>query len=118
MKHWRRVLVLAALATTACGDGSLPPLELDIKLSASRGTAMTGDTISFVAEAQGTNLVGVIIAYGDQGSDQFATFGARTARVTFRHAYSIAAVYTVTANVTDSDGRQKEASQQVTITPR
>ena len=109
--------ILLGLFTSvnACGDGSLDPLPLDITLQASRTTAPPGETIDFVASAQGGSLVGVSIDYGDESGDQRATGGARTATMTFRHAFSVAGVYQVRATVTDATAGTRQADVQVTI---
>jgi hypothetical protein len=99
----------------ACTTEPLEPLPLDITVAASRATAAPGDTVTFVADAQGGNLVGVQIDYGDTGADQFSTSGARTARVTFKHVYQQPATYTVRVVVTDASAGQKEASVEVRV---
>lgn len=112
-----RRLLLGALVValaSACSS-ALEPLPLAITLDASPATAATGDSITFVVGAQGGQLFGVEIDFGDTATDQYATAGARTARVTFRHAYSTAGTYTVRAVVTDVRAGQKEASAEVTI---
>lgn len=110
-----RCLVGSALGVIACGDGSLEPLPLSITLEASRTTAAPGETIDFVASAQGGSLLGVSIDYGDDTGDQFATGGARTARITFSHAFSGAGVYQVRATVTDATAGSENAGVQITI---
>jgi PKD repeat protein len=103
------------LCAAACGDGSLDPLPLDITLGASRTTAAPGDVIEFVVNAQGGSLVGVVIDYGDDSDDQFGTGGARTARVPFSHAFSVAGVYQVRATVTDATAGNQTAEVEITI---
>ncbi len=109
--------VLAGLLTCAmaCGDGSLDPLSLSITLEASRTTAPPGQTIQFVANAQGGTLLGVTIDYGDNSGDQFATGGARTARIPFSHAFSVAGVYQVRATVVDATAGSQHADVQITV---
>jgi hypothetical protein len=93
----------------------LEPNPLDIGIEASPTTAVVGDTVTFVASAQGGVLVGVEIDYGDSSVDQFGTSGARTARVTFRHAYTQSGTYTVKAVVTDAAAGQKQATIEVRV---
>ncbi|MGQ0641782.1 MAG: PKD domain-containing protein [Gemmatimonadaceae bacterium] len=99
----------------ACSTKPLEPLPLEITIAANRTTAAPGDTITFVTDAQGGSLVGVEIDYGDTATDAFATGGARTARVTFRHAFQQRANYTVRVVVTDALAGQKEASVEVRV---
>jgi len=105
---------LLAVAS-ACSTEPLEPLPLDVTIAANRTTAAPGDTITFVTDAQGGSLVGVQVDYGDDTADSFATAGARTAHVTFKHAYSQRATYTVRVVVTDALAGQKEASVQVRV---
>ena len=79
-------------------------------------TAAPGDTISFVATAQGGNLIGVETDYGDSTADQYATGGARNAKVTFRHAYEARGTFTVRVTVTDGVAGQKSATVEVRVT--
>lgn len=99
----------------ACSPATLEPKPLDIRVEANRTTAVTGDTVTFVVTAQGGALIGVEIDYGDTGIDQFATAGARTARVTFRHAYQQSGTFTVKAVVTDATAGQKQATIEVRV---
>src|SRR5688572_8358883 len=108
-----RSLVLVGLV--ACGDGGLDPLPLSIAIEASRVTAAPGESIDFVVTASGGSLVGITINYGDNGSDQFGTGGARTARVTFSHAFAAAGVYQVRAIVTDAVAGDKDAEVEIRI---
>ena len=108
-------LLGSLLCVMACGDGSLDPLPLEITLTSSRTTAAPGDVIEFVVTAQGGGLVGVTIAFGDGSGDQFGTGGARTARVPFSHAFSVAGVYQVQATVTDATAGSRAAGVAVTV---
>jgi hypothetical protein len=108
-----RSLLLAGLL--ACGDAALEPLPLDVTVEASRATAAPGQSIEFVVNAQGGDLLGLHMDYGDGSAEQFGTGGARTARVTFRHAYSAVGVYQVRATVTDAVAGTKAASVEVRV---
>ncbi len=110
-----RLIFFAFAILGACSGESLAPLPLDIEVEASRITASRGDSINFLVTAQGGQLIGIITAYGDGTEDQFATGGARTARVTFRHAFSAAGTYQVQATVTDAVLGQKDASIAVRV---
>lgn len=112
----RILLCLAALVGVAsCTAATLDPKPLDVRIEASRTTAVIGDTLTFVVTAQGGVLVGVEIQYGDSNGDQFGTAGARTARISFRHAYQQIGTYTVRAVVTDAAAGQKEATTEVRV---
>lgn len=109
----RGSVLLVALA--ACGDGGLDPLPLDITVEVSRTTATPGQAIAFVVNAQGGSLVGIAIDYRDGNTDQRATSGARTARVTFQHSYAAAGVYQVRATVTDGVAGTKDAAVEIRV---
>jgi hypothetical protein len=113
----RRTLVRSflLLALAACGDGTLDPLPLLISVHASPTTAAPGDAVTFVVTAQGGNLLGVEIDYGDTNTDLRGAGGARTARVTFTHAYSATGTYQVRARVTDAIGGDKDATVEVRV---
>jgi hypothetical protein len=117
MEHMRRLLLRSVLVVglVACGDGSLDPLPLSITLEASRLTAAPGQPINFVVTAQGGTLVGITIDYGDDTGDQRGTSGARTAQVTFSHAFSSAGVYQVRATVTDALAGDKDAGLEIHV---
>lgn len=111
-----RCLILLAFTTLgACSTETLVPQPLEIVVEASRITAAPGDSIGFLVTARGSQLIGIITAYGDGTEDQFATGGARTARVTFRHAFSVRGTYQVQATVTDAVAGEKNASVAVLI---
>ena len=107
------VFLLAAAA--ACGDPTLEPLPLDVLIQPSRTTAAPGETINFVVDVQGGNLVGVDVDYGDTAVERYSTGGARRGHIVFRHAYSAAGTYTVRATVTDASAGTKEATVDVQV---
>jgi plastocyanin len=106
-------LLVACL--TACRQTTAPPVPLQVSLESSDLTASAGDTIAFTVHATGNNLVGVVMDFGDSGSDQFAMGGALTARVTFKHAFETTGTYTVSAVVTDAVAGEKQATVAVLI---
>lgn len=106
---------LVLVGISACGPSSAEPLALDVRLEAARTTVAPGDTIAFVVTAQGGNLFGVELDYGDSTTVQYATGGARTARVTFRHAYLTRGTYTARAVATDALAGQKDASLEIRV---
>ena len=112
MKRW---LFAALILTGGCRQTTEPPVSLVVTLEASRSTAVRGDTITFTVNATGNNLVGVVIDFGDQTEDLFATGGASTARVTFKHAFQATGSFTVSAVVTDAIVGEKESTTAVVI---
>jgi PKD repeat protein len=113
----RFVLIGVVLATsaTACRQTMEPPTTLSMSLQANTTVVPRGDTVTFTVNATGNNLVGVIIDFGDDAMDQYATGGALSARVTFKHAYSAAGSFTVRATVTDAIAGQKEATVSIVV---
>lgn len=111
----RRLLCFAFGILAACSAETLAPLPLAISIDASRTTAAPGDSVSFEVIAQGGQLIGITVTYGDGTEDQFATGGARTARVTFRHAFPAAGTYQVRATVTDAVAGEKDAAMEIRV---
>ena len=103
------------IGLAACAPATLKPKPLDIRVEANRSTAAVGETLTFVVTTQGGALIGVELDYGDNTVDQFGTGGARTARVTFRHAYLQSGTYTAKAVVTDAAAGQKQATIEVRV---
>lgn len=110
-----RLLPVLALVFLAGCDLTSPAQQLLITLEATPPTAAVGDSISFVANAQGSGLFGVEIVYGDGTSETYNTAGARTAQITFRHAYQAAGTYQVQATATDSRAGSRSATLSVAI---
>jgi len=109
-------LFLALLLDASCGKASLDPLPLDVTLSASKTAVAPGETINFTAIAQGGDLIGLQMDYADMSAgDQYGTSGARTAQVTFHHAFVAAGTYVATVTVTDGLAGQKKASVSVRV---
>ena len=115
MVDMNRWLFTVLLLAGGCRQTTEPPVPLVATLQSSRSTAARGDTVTFTVNATGNNLVGVVIDFGDQAADQFATGGARTARVTFKHVFQATGSFAVSAVVTDAIAGEKEASTTVVI---
>jgi hypothetical protein len=112
----KRLLLIAGLGlAAACQQSSLEALPLEISVTASRSTAAPGDTIAFTATIQGGSLLGLDADFGDNTTDQYGTAGARTGKVTFRHAYQARGTFTTKITVTDASAGQKNASVQVRV---
>lgn len=114
MKRWV-LLALAIIGMQSCRETTATAVEISVTLESSHVTATTGDTVTFIVRANGNNLVGVVIDFGDSVSDQYATGGALTARVTFKHAYLATGNYSVRAVVTDAISGDKEVSVAVAV---
>ena len=115
MKRWL-LLALGLVALQNCRQTTAPVVAISLTLESSHVTATTGDTVTFTVRANGNNLVGVVIDYGDSISEQYATGGALTARITFTHAVLAKGNYTVRAVVTDAIMGEKDVTVLVTVT--
>jgi PKD repeat protein len=104
-----------AVALVSCRQTTAPPIAVSVSLVANTAVVPRGDTVTFTVNAAGNNLVGVVIDYGDEAVDQYATGGALSARVTFKHVYSVAGNYTVRATVTDAISGEHEATVSVVV---
>jgi hypothetical protein len=116
----RRAVFIAAILAIwgglgACGTYSLEPLPLSVGVEANRLTAVPGDTITFTVSAEGGTLFGVDIDFADGSSDTRVTSGARTARVTFKHAYLTTGDFQVLASATDAGQGTKSATIQILV---
>ena len=109
------LLALAVASVVACDTAPLEPLPFQVGIEASRTAAAPGDTINFLVTAQGGSLIGIITNYGDDSTESFGTSGARTARVTFRHAFRVRGMYTITAVVTDVTLGEKSAKVDIRV---
>ena len=113
-----RMMVIAlavAIAAVGCTESTLAPLPLDITIAASKTTTTPGDTIYFVATVQGGSLLGLNADYGDSSTDVFGTSGARTGKVTFRHAYTARGTFTTKITLTDATLGTKTASVEIHV---
>ncbi len=110
-----RLAYLALILLGGCSAEVLGPLPLQITIEASRATAAPGVPISFEVAARGGQLVGITTSYGDGTEDHHGTSGARTARVTFHHAFSAPGTYQVQATVIDALAGPKDATISVRV---
>jgi hypothetical protein len=99
----------------ACKVDTLAPLPIAITLSLDRNTIAVGDSLTLNIDAQGGNLRGIDVDFGDGQTRSVAAVGARTARITLRHAYSAAGQYTTNATVSDFEQGTKLASASVRV---
>jgi hypothetical protein len=114
---WRLRVALAALALAAsgCGIDAAEPLPLDITIAADKLTTAPADSITFEIRAQGGNLLGISVEWGDGTSYVLPTGGARTAQSRVRHAYEDSGVYQVSAAADDATGSRKSVALNITI---
>jgi hypothetical protein len=106
----RSHLLLLAVVGAACVQDTLEPLPFQVTVEASRTSAAPGDTVNFLVTTQGGSLIGVVMDYGDATTDQYGTSGARTAKVSFRHAFAARGTFTVRATVTDAQPPSEKAA--------
>ena len=112
----RRILLALLVAFTAsCHHSTLDTAPLDITLTATPTTVARGDTVTFVANAQGGFLIGIEIDFADGSTDQYGTSGAASAHVTFKHAYNSAGTFDVSATATDGSAGQRDANVQIIV---
>ena len=109
------IVMALGIVAIGCRQTTEPPVALSVSLQANTTAVARGDTASFEVNAAGNNLIGVILDYGDDSTDQYATGGALTARVTFKHVYSAAGSFTVRASVTDAIAGVKEATVVIVV---
>jgi hypothetical protein len=113
----RRMLPLLALVVgaSACRMPTVDTSPFQMQMSVSRSAVAPGDTVAVIVDAQGGLLIGVAVDYGDTQTDEFNTGGARTAHVTFRHAFTSPGTFSVTATVTEANAGAKSASVDVSV---
>ena len=111
----RALLAFITIMVAACTESTLGPLPLAVTVAPNKSITAPRDTITFRVTAQGGSLVGVLIDYADSSSDQFATSGARTADLTFHHAYTTAGTYEVTVTLTDALAGEKKATTEIRV---
>lgn len=116
LKEMRAFLLgFVSLLALGCDSGTLDPLPVRVSVEATPTVGAPGDTISFLVDAQGGRLLGLVMEFGDAETDQRPTGGARTARVTFRHAYRSAGNYVATVTATDAVAGDAQASVTIRI---
>jgi hypothetical protein len=106
---------VACLLATACTTivDSPPPLSLSLEVD--RTTALTGQEFEFTYDAEGGNLVGLALDFGDGAVDSIPLFGARTAAGFRSHTYGAPGTFMVTAVLTAPPQGSRTASVSVTV---
>jgi hypothetical protein len=112
----RYALAALAIAAYGCGFDAVEPLPLDITITADPLDTVPADSITFDIRAQGEDLLGITVEWGDDTDPYILpTGGARTAEARVRHAYELSGVYQVSAAVDDGAGDRKSATLSITI---
>jgi hypothetical protein len=107
---------VAAVLLCGCAASSLEPLSLSISVTATPTSAAVGDTITFVTNMQGDNLIAVEGDYGDGTSpDGFDIPFGRTARNTFKHVYTTTGSFTATFTAAQADSTARSTTATVQI---
>ncbi len=118
-----RLLALPAIALIlllpACLDGGFVSLggPLRLTLTVDQPTVDLGRSHVFRLEAQGQQLLGLILEYGDGHSDSIPTAGAQTASHAQAHIFEEPGTYLVRARAEDGSGQVARDSVTVTVRP-
>jgi hypothetical protein len=102
------LLLIAALLTVALGCSSSStdagePLSITLTVDRTTGLAAV-DTFSFHYEATGTDILGVVLDFGDGQADSLSALGAARAGATRNHVYGSAGVFSASARVLEAFG--------------
>ncbi len=91
---------------TACSSSSTDaggPLSITLTVDKTTGVAAV-DTFSFHYEATGTDILGVVLEFGDGQADSLSALGAARAGATRTHVYGSAGVFSASARVLEAFG--------------
>lgn len=111
-------IVMALALVVACSSSTVSGIrELAISITATPTTAAVNTPVEFRYDAMGTQLAGIVVAYGDGVVDSVATFGASTAGGRLTHTYSTPGIFQVEATVIEGSGDRASNSTSVEITP-
>jgi hypothetical protein len=113
MKLFR--VAIAAILLGACGGAIVEPLPLALSVTSSPASPAVGDSVTFVANAQGNGVIAMDVDYGDGGVESVQVPFARTVRNTFKHAYAAPGSYTAAFSVVQADSATKFATVTVQI---
>lgn len=118
MSASRSLLTLALLAavgaTAACIDDSVTGTRaLGVTISASPTSVPVGDTVQFDVTGQGTNVVAIIVAFGDGAADTLTYPAAVEVIDITKHAYDAPGSYEAVGTVLASNG---QLSDEVVVT--
>jgi len=110
-------LTLSALllGVAACNTGVSSPPPLSLTLEVDRTSAVVGGQFEFTFGAEGQNLVGLVIDFGDGVSDSIPLFGAQSAAGLRDHSYETPGTFVVLAELTAPPQGSRTASVSVTV---
>ena len=97
-----RLCLLIPISALACVEGVVSggrPLGVEISAVPPRPTV--GDSVEFVVEASGVNLIVLRLDYGDGAKDSLSAEGAVGATLRRKHAYESVGVYVASGSVVD-----------------
>jgi len=109
---YRSVAALAAAilaAAAGCSSASTDvgePLSITLSVDRSSGAAAV-DVFSFHYEATGTDLLGIVLEFGDGQADSLAAQGAARASATRSHVYETPGTYSASAWAHEALGATK-----------
>ena len=86
---------------TSIGGGN--PLSITLTVDPAVGAA-AADTFTFQYEATGTDLLGVVLHFGDGQVDSLSALGAVTASATRLHTYEDPGTYSAIASAVEAVG--------------
>lgn len=106
-------LSAALVAAAACLDSVTATRPLGVTISASPTSVLVGDTVQFDVTGQGTNVVAIIVAFGDGAADTLTYPAAVEVIDITKHAYDAPGSYEAVGTVLASNG---QLSDQVVVT--
>lgn len=106
-------LSAALVAAAACLDSATGTRPLGVTISASPTSVLVGDTVQFDVTGQGTNVVAIIVAFGDGAADTLTYPAAVEVIDITKHAYDTPGSYEAVGTVLASNG---QLSDQVVVT--
>lgn len=109
--------VSVVMAASACARTSTDVGEpLSITLTVDRTSGRAGlDTFSFHYEVAGTDLLGVVLDFGDGQVDSLAAMGAARAAATREHVYASPGTYSASAKAQEAFGNAKADTVTVVV---
>ncbi len=112
------LVLMALVGALACSGGSVEvgnPLTISLTVDRTVGTAAV-DTFTFQYQATGTNLLGVVLEFGDGQADSLAGQGASSAGARRKHVYAEEGTYRAVARAEEAFG--DEVSDTVLVEVR
>jgi hypothetical protein len=119
MRSLTLLFVLMGVVISGCLEGGIVSVGGPVRLSLTveKAEAPQGTPHVFKMEAQGQQLLGLILDYGDGQVDSIPTAGAQTATHIEAYIYDKAGEYLVRARVEDQNGRSAQDSVMVSVLP-